>query len=201
MNATGLKLNAQELRNAAYFGEFKTSVYAISAEQLRRWREWRIFSESQISRMLEVEITSEFLQIMIKGLVGKTQKALDNLYRDLEEIWSERAEGERRFRHCMEELARTVGSDLANTAFTNRAAFYALFAVVYDASFEIGSLLKKKKAVDLPANFRSRVLHVSDTLQMGKAPDKVIDALARRTTHKDSRKTVVDYLKSRLIHG
>src|ERR1700674_3712817 len=62
MNATGLKLNSQELRNAAYFGEFKTSMYAIAAEQLSRWRKWRIFSEGQLSRMSEVEITSEFAQ-------------------------------------------------------------------------------------------------------------------------------------------
>ena len=28
MNSTGVKLNSQELRNAEYYGEFKTSVYA-----------------------------------------------------------------------------------------------------------------------------------------------------------------------------
>jgi hypothetical protein len=81
MNSTGLKLNPQELRNARFFGEFKTSMYEISAEQLQRWRSWRIFTESQISRMGEVEITSEFAQLMIKGLVGKTQRAIDNLCR------------------------------------------------------------------------------------------------------------------------
>ena len=82
MNATGLKLNHQELRNAAFFGEFKSSMYEISAEQLPRWRKWRIFTESQISRMAEVETTSEFAQLMIKGIVGKTQTALRKLYAD-----------------------------------------------------------------------------------------------------------------------
>ena len=75
MNATGVKLNSQELRNAAHFGEFKTSMYAISTEQLSRWREWGIFTDAQISRMMEVEATSELVQLMIKGIVGKTQKA------------------------------------------------------------------------------------------------------------------------------
>ncbi|MDE2756449.1 MAG: DUF262 domain-containing protein, partial [Acidobacteriota bacterium] len=95
MNATGLKLNSQELRNAAYFGEFKTSMYEISAEQLPRWRGWRLFNESQISRMAEVEITSEFAQLMLKGIVAKHQQALDRLYADLEDEWSERTETER----------------------------------------------------------------------------------------------------------
>src|SRR5439155_22871656 len=72
MNSTGLKLNSQELRNAAFFGEFKTSMYAIAAEQLQRWRTWRIFTEAQISRIGEIEITSDFAQLMISGLVGKT---------------------------------------------------------------------------------------------------------------------------------
>ncbi|MCZ2156541.1 MAG: DUF262 domain-containing protein, partial [Bryobacterales bacterium] len=121
MNATGLKLNSQELRNAAYFGEFKTSMYAISAEQLPRWRKWRIFSESQISRMMEVEITSEFAQLMLMGVVAKTQKGLDKIYAEHEEEWPDRLEVERRFRHCMGELDTLVGGDIANTVFTNRA--------------------------------------------------------------------------------
>jgi hypothetical protein len=198
MNATGIKLNSQELRNAAYFGEFKTSMYSISAEQLPRWRKWRIFTEAQISRMAEVEITSEFAQLMIKGVVGKTQKAIDKLYEDLEDEWTERTEVERRFRHCMEEMDNTISADLANTAFTNRAAFHGLFAAVYHAAFEIGSLLKKKRAEALPANFKARVLKISDTIRAARAPDRVMEALGRRTTHKDSRKTVIDYIETQL---
>ena len=201
MNSTGLKLNAQELRNAAYFGEFKTSMYAISAEQLPRWRKWRIFTEAQISRMSEVEITSEFVQLMIKGIVGKTQKSIDNLYNELEDFWPERTEAERRFRHCMDEMDEALGADLANTSFTNRAAFHGLFAAVYDYTFEIGSPLKKKKAESLLPDFKARVLKTADAIRLAKAPEKVMDALARRTTHKDSRKTVIDYLKTQLAHA
>jgi hypothetical protein len=198
MNSTGLKLNPQELRNAAYFGEFKTSMYAISAEQLPRWR---VFSESQISRMSEVEITSEFAQIMIKGIVGKTQKAIDNLYQEFDDAWEDRGEVERRFRQCMEELDSTIGDDLANTAFTNRSAFHALFSVVYDACFQIGSSLKRRKAEALPTAFKTRVLKTSDAIRNQKAPQKLLDALARRTTHKDSRKTVIDFLRTQLLRA
>ena len=201
MNSTGLKLNSQELRNAAFFGEFKTSMYAVSAEQLQRWRNWRVFTESQISRMGEVEITSEFAQLMIKGLVGKTQKAIDNLYQEFDDEWAERSEIERRFRHCMDELEHAVGNELANTAFTNRAAFHALFSTVYDATFEIGSALKRKKAESIPAAFKARLLKTSDAIRKGTAPEKLLEALARRTTHKDSRKIVFDYLKAHLLHG
>lgn len=199
MNATGLKLNSQELRNAAYFGEFKTSMYAISAEQLPRWRRWRLFTEAQISRMSEVEITSEFAQLMMKGIVGKTQKSIDNIYKDYEEQWPERSEVERRFRYCMDELDEGLGADLANTAFRNRSAFHGLFCGVYSAAFGIGSSLKKEKPKGLAANFKTRALKISDAIGEGRAPDKVLEALARRTTHKDSRKTVVDYLTAQIF--
>jgi hypothetical protein len=165
MNSTGLKLNSQELRNAAFFGEFKTSMYAISAEQLQRWRKWRIFTESHISRMAEVEITSEFAQLMIKGVVGKTQKNLDTLYKDLDETWDERGEVERRFRHCMDEIEAAIGGDIANTAFTNRAAFFALFCAVYDEIFQTGSALKRRKAEPVPPTFKARLLKTSDAIR------------------------------------
>ena len=198
MNATGLKLTPQELRNAAYFGEFKSSMYEISAEQLPRWRKWRIFTESQISRMAEVETTSEFAQLMIKGIVGKTQKALGKLYEALDDTWPERIEMERRFRHCMEELDSTIGADLANTIFTNRAPFHGLFAAVYNATFGIGSPLKRKQAKPLPSTFKAQLLKTNDAIRAAKAPPKVLEGLARRTTHTDSRKTVIAYIDAQL---
>ena len=59
MNSTGVKLNAQELRNAEFFGEFKEVCYELATEQLNRWRHWGIFSPDRIARMMEVELTSE----------------------------------------------------------------------------------------------------------------------------------------------
>lgn len=49
INSTSYSLNQQELRNATFFGEFKTSVYKLAAKQLKRWRRWRTFSESDIT--------------------------------------------------------------------------------------------------------------------------------------------------------
>lgn len=194
MNATGVKLNQQELRNAAYFGELKTSMYSISAEQLHRWRDWRLFSESQISRMAEVEITSEFIRHMVSGLSGKTQAALDKLYSAYEETWLERSEAERRFRHVMEEINSHIGDDIANSIFNNRVAFYGLFIAVYDYIYNEMPLSRKIREQKLPDSFRSNILKASASVADKKAPEKVLDALARRTTHKDSRKTVISYL-------
>jgi hypothetical protein len=50
LNATGIKLNYQELRNAEFVGEFKTSMYELASEQLFRWRKWGVFTEYNIAR-------------------------------------------------------------------------------------------------------------------------------------------------------
>ncbi len=80
MNATGVKLNEQELRNAEFYGAFKTLAYELAYEQLNRWREWNIFSEMEIARMIEVEETSDLISLMLNGIHGKSQPALDKVF-------------------------------------------------------------------------------------------------------------------------
>jgi hypothetical protein len=80
MNATGVKLNDQELRNAEYYGEFKTLAYDLAYEQLNRWRAWKVFSEMEIARMTEVEETSDLMLLMLDGVRGKSQSALNRIF-------------------------------------------------------------------------------------------------------------------------
>jgi uncharacterized protein with ParB-like and HNH nuclease domain len=68
MNSTGVRLNAQELRNSEWFGKFKTSIYKLALEQLNRWTDWKIFSDNNIARMDEVELVSEFALLALRGL-------------------------------------------------------------------------------------------------------------------------------------
>ena len=77
LNSTGVKLNSQELRNAEWFGLFKSFAYDIAYEQLPRWREWQVFSEDEIARMNEVELVSELILLMYSGVTGKSQTALN----------------------------------------------------------------------------------------------------------------------------
>ena len=199
MNSTGFKLNGQELRNAKYFGEFKTSMFRLAAEQLYRWERWGIFSWDKIARMQEVEITSEFAQLMLSGLTGKSQRALDNLYEAKDSQFPERKEVERRFQNVMDLLDTQFPNGLAQSAFTNRAPFYALFAVIYDAIYGIGKKVKKVKPRKLPSDFNQNVTAVSDAITNGAVAKRVLNALERRTTHPGSRKTVVTFLKRQLL--
>ncbi len=196
INSTGAKLNKQELRNAAWFGVFKTAMYKYASEQLARWRSWKIFNEDAIARMEEVELVSEFALLAIKGLTGKTQKAIDNIYRDYDADFPFKNEFGRRFRHLMDVIDEKFGDDLSASAYRKKTLFYILFAYLYDTSFEIGSSLKQKRPRAITAQTVAGVNRAGERIQAGTAPEAVLDAAARRTTHPGSRKELLRYLRN-----
>lgn len=195
MNATGVKLNRQELRNAEYFGYFKTSTYKLAFEQLPRWRQWKLFTEDNIARMTEAEFTSEFAILMLNGIVGKTQAAIDRTYKSREYEYPERDEVERRFRSVMESIDDKFGN-VVNPLFRERARFFGLFACVYDIQFGLRSSLTRKRPASIPDKAINGVIEAGKTLRNGTAPDQVAESVARRTTDQSSRQYVVDYLRT-----
>ena len=203
LNATGYKLTSQELRNAEFFGKFKTSMYQLASEQLYRWRDWRVFTEYNIARMEEVELTSEFALLMLRGrIVGKTQSVLDGVYREKNEEYAEQAEVERRFRIVMESIDDNLGSELKSLPFRRKTLFYSLFAFTYDLRFGIDSSLTKKiRPKPISSQTVAAIKVAGDRIQRKEAPDNVLEAVARRTTHPGSRQTVVKYLHSVTRNG
>jgi uncharacterized protein with ParB-like and HNH nuclease domain len=196
MNATGVKLNAQELRNAEYFGEFKTSMYQLASEQLPRWRKWRIFTEYNIARMDEVELTSEFALLMLRGLTGKTQAAIGRIYKQKDSEYPERAEAERRFRIIMDSIDDRLGDEIRFLPFRKKTLFYSLFAYFYDSQFKIDSPLERIRQKPISPATVARVKLAGERIQQKTAPDGVLEAVARRTTHVSSRQAVLNYLRA-----
>ena len=195
MNSTGVKLNPQELRNADYFGEFKTSMYEIASIHLPRWREWSIFNEDEIARMQEVELTSEFAILILNGLTGKSKDALDNIYRDKDEQYIERQEVERRFNVVMDTIDDKLGSKIKFQPFSRRTLFYSLFAFLYEVQFGLGSPLEPVNPKSVPTQVVSRIKSVGESISRKTAPEEVMQSVARRTTNLHERLTVFNYLK------
>ena len=55
INTYAVSLKAQELRNAKWFGEFKTSVYVLANDFVTFWENNKIFTPKQMLRMAEAE--------------------------------------------------------------------------------------------------------------------------------------------------
>jgi hypothetical protein len=193
MNSTGTALNHQELRNAEFFGEFKTLMYKVAAEQLERWRSWELFSEQNIARMDEVELTSELYQLIIFGITARSKSSLDNVYRNFDSKFPHAHIATSRFHHVMDTIDDYFGSDVRNY-FKRRPLFYCLFAAIYDVIFGLNSDLKRVRTQKLSSSMAKYITEAGIKILNNKAPDSVLEAAARRTTHASSRKSIIKYL-------
>ncbi len=198
MNSTNYPLTPQELRNAAYFGLFKTLAYDIAAQQLHRWRKWRTFTEDNIARMLEVELTSEFLVLMLqKKISGRNPSAIDGFYERYDSELSEKDELESRFNIIMDTIDDKLGSDIQHSPFGRKTVIYSLFAYFYDAIFGLESDLTTITPQSISPETISWVKLAGERIQNRTAPDNVLQASDRRTTNPIERNALFSYLKNR----
>lgn len=135
LNTYSVTLNAQELRNAKYFGEFKTTVYALSNEFMTFWQVNEIFSDHKILRMAEAEFVSELLIAMSGGIREKSKRLIDNFYETQDDEFAHRETLMKRFRETMDTIGGIMGTDLAATKFSEPRLLYPLFCSVYHLQF------------------------------------------------------------------
>src|SRR3990172_2790225 len=144
MNSTNYALKKQELRNANFYGDFKTSVYQSAAEQLERWRRWKTFTEDNISRMDEVELVSECYLMMIEGKIsGKSASKLDKIYEKYDETLEGKEHIENRFRTIMDVIDENYSKDLPEFSFLDRRVIYTFLAFIYDLVFGLDTPIRR----------------------------------------------------------
>lgn len=194
INSTGVRLNDQELRNAEYFGEFKTSMYVLAAEQLTRWRNWNIFSESRLARMEEVQLTSELILMIINGLTNQKQKLLDDLYDTYENEFIGRNEIEKRFRFVMDEIEKKLGTDFKNNIFSGKILFYPLFSAFYNQIYGLNSDLKRKiSPKKISSAWITNLIKKGEDIKNSKAPNNVLVSLKGQTNNLENRRILYNY--------
>jgi hypothetical protein len=205
MNATGVKLNPQELRNAEFFGEFKTSAYELATEQLYRWRDdWEVFNPDSIARMTEVEMASEFMMYIMSGVLEKKTVTINSFYTYYDAAFPDRSEVEKRFRVVFETIDDLLQNGV-HVLFNSRTMFFALFAAVYSLQFEtrtpparlrLGEIpaLSKDKAAPLTPEMRGKIIVAAKAIRSQQAPEAVLKARRSGTTDAINRRTLINYL-------
>jgi hypothetical protein len=136
LNTYAQKLTAQELLNAAHFGEFKQTVYALGYEHLEFWRQNRILIDRQIMRMAEAELTTELLVVMLTGIQHRRNKIKD-LYEGKDDEFPERDRVVKEFKAVVDTLAKCMGDNLRDTIFGRRVLFHSLFCAFYHVMYGI----------------------------------------------------------------
>lgn len=194
MNSTGFKLNAQELRNAEFFGAFKELTYKLAYEQLDRWRSWRIFSETDIARMLEVEETSDIAITMLEGVHGKNQQRITLAYGRFDKAFPDGSEVARRFRVVLNSIDDQIGRELPTLEFRRKPLFHTLFTFYYDLVFGIRSPMRRARPKPLRRAVAEAVRTASQRIVSEKIPDDLAKVLRGATNHLPARRRRLAFL-------
>lgn len=140
INTYSEKLKDQELRNAKWFGEFKSSVYLLAKEFSTFFEMNKIFTSKQILRMAEAEFISELLLAMQEGIRDRTKSIIDNAYKKYDDDFPDRRTHEKEFRETIDTISHIVGSELPQLEFSATRLFYPLFCAIYHLKFGLPRL-------------------------------------------------------------
>lgn len=205
MNTYSVQLNPQELRNGRWFGFFKQTCYLLAHEHIEFWRRHKIFTERNIARMHEVELTSELLVLEMAGLQDK-KSSLNTFYADHDAEFVDRQLYEDRFRSVIDVIEQAVGNSLSSTPFRRRALFYTLFGAAYHWMYGLPGLddptpKKKPRKAELEA-LGDAVMHLADVSSWGDDQEiprqhaRFVVAASRQTDNLEPRRV---RLKSLLV--
>lgn len=133
LNIHSVKLNDQELRNGRFFGSFKQSAYKLANEQYKFWINYRVFGATAISRMDEVEFTSELLIAAQEGMQHK-KKSITDFYMNWDEEYPNQEREEKRFRETMSLISDMYEGEI-DAVFRGPPFFYTLYCALFHRRF------------------------------------------------------------------
>jgi hypothetical protein len=201
LNTYTLTLNRQERLNARWFGYFKHTAYKLAAEgsALEAWSRLRVFSNRQIARMKEVELTSDVLVALVQGISDIVE--VPRVYASFDARFDRRNEVSQQFKSVLSWLVDELGEVVSTTRFRNRAWFYSLAVATADSLSGIPGGMKPPH-VRRGAEIRQRMLELDNTLrgtELHELPvglSKLQESLSRATSHTRQR-----WIRHRLFVG
>jgi hypothetical protein len=124
LNRTGAKLNKQELRHAAYEGDFIQMAEEVAKDPYLV--KIKMFGTPQIRRMLDIEFVSELLMMVAENKMQGRKKGLDKFYADNEVMGAVR---KRQLKSQFQKVLKYIKKIVADrsTRFVNKGDFYTLF--------------------------------------------------------------------------
>jgi len=130
LNKNVVALNAQELRQATYWGPFIQAMQELS--NYSYWNTTGIFTPVNVRRMMDIEFVSELAIAILHGHQNK-KESIDKYYLEYEEDFEQREEITETFKKVIYELEQIL-PDIKSTRWKKKTDFYSLF--IYLASHE-----------------------------------------------------------------
>ena len=209
INTYSVSLKAQELRNAKWFGEFKTAVYTLANDFVTFWDSNSIFTPKQMLRMAEAEFVSELLIAMSLGIHEGRRGVIDAYYKKWDDQFPSRKVLENRFREIVDSIGGVFGTDLPESEFRATRLFYPLFCAIYHLKFGLHGLKAPRepfKAADFP-RVKIALEQISDLIARVKAAEeerenvelstenrRFYDAYSEHWVHADKRAIMTGHI-------
>lgn len=213
INTYSETLKPQELRNAKWFGDFKSCVYLLAKEFSTFFVENKIFTPKSILRMAEAEYISDLLLAMQEGIHQGDKRTLDNCYQKYDDDFSSRKTHEKRFRETIDAIKGIFGDDLAQSEFSAIRLLYPLFCAIYHLKYGLPRLKfarKPFKAADYP-KLKAALEALDDLITRIKEAEadheeitltseerKFYDAYSVHWVHADKRTTLAEHICKKL---
>jgi uncharacterized protein with ParB-like and HNH nuclease domain len=214
INTYAEKLKPQELRNAKWFGEFKSSVYLLSKGFVTFFENNKIFTSMQILRMAEAELISELLLAMEEGIRSGGKLIIDKAYQKYDDNFKNRMLYEKRFGDTIDCIGEILGDELHQLEFRAIRLFYPLFCAIYHMKFGLPKLGVQRlslKNIDYP-KLKMALEGINELIERIKTAAaahrdaaisseerKFYDAFDEHWVHADKRTILTEYVCKQLI--
>jgi hypothetical protein len=203
LNTYTLTLNKQERLNSKWFGRFKQTAYKLAAEEsaLEAWKQLRVFSDQQIARMKEVELTSDVLVAIVRGMSDITD--IPGAYKDFDMQFPQAAEASQQFRSTLSWIVNELPDSVRDTRFRRKAWFYSLLVATADALSGIPQGKGPRPLRD-KSQISARMYELDSTLRKTELPRglaKLRGALSRATSHIPERQVRHDFFFGMVTSG
>jgi len=130
INTVAKTLNPQEKRNAAFSGAFKQFSLTESIERLPFWRENGIFTDNDISRMVEVQFVSDLVLNLLRGLQDFSAVRLTEFYKTHEGNFAQESAVKKRLDRLFLQLLSLPANALKDTVFARAQVLFSLLMVL-----------------------------------------------------------------------
>lgn len=191
LNSVAKTLNAQEKRNANYSGEFKQFCLREAASRVSLWRDLKVFTATDIARMLEMEFVSDLVLNMLYGLSDFAAAKLDRVYKEKDEVFPEAASVKKRLDSVFSRIASLPASAIRDTIFCRKPVFFSM-AIEMDQD----SSAKGKKLENAIREIDERFNSDKPLNERPRADAEFYEACRATTTRIAQRKVRSRYIRS-----
>ncbi len=131
MNSNAANVNKQEIRNAKYWGDFKTSVYTVASKVRDFFIDYNIFTSKMLSRMKDLEYISSLFILAMEGCSNETPSKIDKYYKDYDKDFDKSEEIENYIIEAFEIVRNIFECVGESIIYTSPTYLYDLFGVIF----------------------------------------------------------------------